>query len=52
LINNLSRKSNNSKEGMVQLFALISEVHQLAIVSDSQLLLLNQRIENFYQNKL
>jgi hypothetical protein len=48
----LSRKSNNTKEGIANLFGLISNVQDTKDVSDEQLLLLNQQIENFYKNKI
>lgn len=48
----LSRKSNTPQANTEALFALILEVQQSAQISDVQLLLLNQRIENFYKNKL
>ncbi len=51
-INTLSRKSNNTKEGTEKLFASISDVRQSMEVSDRQLLLLNQQLENFHKNKL
>ncbi len=51
-INTLSRKSNNQKEATEKLFKLINTLHQSMEVSDQQLLLLNQQIENFYKNKL
>lgn len=51
-ISTLSRKSNNQKEGVEKLFKLINTIHQSMEVSDKQLLLLNQQIENFYKNQL
>jgi hypothetical protein len=51
-ISTLSRKSNNTKDGTEQLFKLINTTHQAMEISDQQLLLLNQKIENFYKNKL
>jgi hypothetical protein len=51
-ISTLSRKSNNTKEGTEKLFKLINVIHQSMEVSEQQLLLLNQQIENFYKNKL
>ena len=51
-ISTLSRKSNNKKEGTEKLFKLINTIHQSMEVSDQQLLLLNQQIENFYKNQL
>ena len=51
-ITTLSRKSNTPQADTEALFALILEVQQSAQISDVQLLLLNQHIENFYKNKL
>lgn len=51
-ISTLSRKSDNSKEGTERLFKRINTIHQSMDVSDQQLLLLNQQIENFYKNQL
>lgn len=51
-ITTLSRKSNTPQADTEALFALILEVQQSEQVSDVQLLLLNQHIENFYKNKL
>ena len=49
---NLRRKSNNGKEGTEKLFESSGAVQQTMEVSDQQLLLLNQQIENFYKNKI
>ncbi len=47
----LSRKSNHPLEQTTKLFTLISTLQQQDAVSDQQLLLLNQQIENFYKQK-
>ena len=51
-ITTLSRKSNNTKQGMQKLFGLITSIQHDADVNDEQLLSLNQQIENFYKNKI
>ncbi|MBC7887804.1 MAG: hypothetical protein H7Z13_07930 [Ferruginibacter sp.] len=51
-INTLSRKSNNTREGMEKLFKSIGMVQQSMEIGDQQLLSLNQQIENFYKNKI
>ena len=51
-ISTLSRKSNTPQADTEALFALILEVQQSTQISDEQLLLLNQHIQNFYKNKL
>jgi hypothetical protein len=48
----LSRKSNVPKEVTEALFQSINLVHNSIEISDDQLLLLNQQIENFYKNKI
>ena len=51
-ITTLSRKSNVSKEATDALFKSIQLVQETLEISDQQLLLLNQQIENFYKNKI
>ncbi|MEO5892201.1 MAG: hypothetical protein ABIQ31_18280 [Ferruginibacter sp.] len=51
-ISTLSRKSNNTKEGTEKLFNSITVIQQAMDISDQQLLVLNQQIENFYKNKV
>ena len=51
-VSTLSRKGNVSKAGTETLFNLITEIQQQEQISDAQLLLLNQQIENFYKNKI
>ncbi|MFT3679749.1 MAG: hypothetical protein QM791_05730 [Ferruginibacter sp.] len=48
----LSRKSTVAREQVDQLFEIIRIVQQEETVTDHQLLILNQRIENFYKNKI
>ena len=48
----LSRKTDNTKEGTEKLFQSITAIQQSAEVSDEQLLVLNQQVENFYKNKI
>ncbi|MEP7110201.1 MAG: DUF4350 domain-containing protein [Ferruginibacter sp.] len=51
-ITTLGRKSNNTKEGTEKLFESISNIQQSMEVSDQQLILLNQQIENFNKNSI
>ena len=48
----LSRKSNITIDAVKSLFTLIEEVQQQAQISDEQLLLLNDKIDNFYLKKI
>ena len=48
----LSRKSNITIDAVKSLFTLIEDVQQQAQISDEQLLLLNDKIDNFYLNKI
>ncbi len=51
-ITTLSRKVNVQKEITEALFKTISLVQNATVISDQQLLLLNQQIEKFYKNKI
>ena len=51
-ISTLSRKTNNTKEGTSLLFQSIAAIQQSTELTDEELLLLNQQIENFYKNKI
>lgn len=51
-IRTLSRKVNVQKEITEALFKTITLVQNSAVISDQQLLLLNQQIEKFYKNKI
>jgi len=50
-INSLSGKSGVSKEKTQQLFSLIERIQSDENVDDTELLLLNTEIENFYKNQ-
>jgi hypothetical protein len=50
-INSLSGKSGVSKEKTQQLFSLIERIQSDENVDDTELLLLNKEIENFYKNQ-
>ena len=51
-ITTLSRKSNVSKPDVEALFQLIKLINNSFEISDQQLLILNQQIENFYKNNI
>lgn len=51
-ITTLSRKGNVSKEVTEALFQSIKLINNSFEISDEQLLILNQQIENFYKNKI
>jgi hypothetical protein len=50
-ITTLSRKSSVPKETTEELFKTITGIQDKSSISDQELLLLNQQIENFYKNK-
>jgi len=47
----LSKKSNVPKEAVEKLFYFIQQILDSQQITDEELLLLNQQIENFYKNK-
>ncbi len=51
-ITTLSRKGNVTKEATEALFQSIKLINNSFEISDEQLLILNQQIENFYKNKI